>query len=119
MSIMDTIRSNMGKVAFGSAGTIITIVGTLFTLDARYAHAADAEKDKAQTRQIIQETTTTLRKQMLEDKLFELDAKQAAARDGKLPPVEKAMKERYERQLRDIGANERAERVAADKADKK
>jgi len=118
MSMMDTIRSNMGKVAFGSAGTIITIVGTLFTLDARYAHAADVEKDKAQTQRIIQETSTTLRKQMLEDKLFELDAKQAATRNGRLPPVEAAMKERYERQLRDITAVERVTAVTAEKNSK-
>lgn len=112
MALMDTIRSNMGKVAFGSAGTIITIVGTLFTLDARYAHAADVEKEKVQTRQIIQETSTTLRKQMLEDKLFELDVKQASAKGQKLAPAEAAMKERYERQLRDISALDRVERVA-------
>jgi len=118
MSFIETCKNNLGKVAFGSAGTIITIVGTLFTLDARYAHAADVEKDKVQTQRIIQETSQTLRKQMLEDKLFELDAKQAATKNGRLPPVEAAMKERYERQLRDITTVERVTAVAAEKNSK-
>lgn len=116
MTFIDTCKNNLGKIAFGSAGTIITIVGALFTLDARYAHAADVEKDKIQTERIIRETSTNLRRQMLEDKLFELDAEQASAKDGKLSPVKQAMKERFERQLRDISATERAERVASDKS---
>jgi len=110
MAMMDTIRNNMGKVAFGSAGTVITIIGALFTLDARYAHAADVEKDKVQTQRIIQETTSNLRKQMLEDKLFELDVKQASAKDQKLPPAEAAMKERYERQLRELSESRMVEK---------
>ncbi len=107
MAMMDTLKNNAGKLAFGSAGTIFTLVGALFTVDARYAHAADVEKDKVQTQRVIQQTSVTLRKQMLEDKLFELDVKQASAKDQKLVPAESAMKERYERQLREITAIER------------
>jgi hypothetical protein len=101
MSMADTIKSNPGKILLGSASSIIAIVGALFTLDARYAHAAEVEKDKVQTQRIIKETSQTLRKQMLEDKLFELDVKEAQAR-GKLDPVEAALKERYKRQIEEI-----------------
>lgn len=99
MSMADTIKSNPGKILLGSASSIIAIVGALFTLDARYAHAAEVEKDKVQTQRIIKETSQTLRQQMLEDKLFELDVKEA---QRKLDPVEAALKERYKRQISEI-----------------
>ncbi len=118
MSAADTLKNNIGKFAFGSMGTIITIVGALFTVDARYAHADEVDKDKAQTQVLIKESSITLRRQMLEDKLFELDAKQASARDQKLPPVETAMKERYERQLKDIRAESAVVREEKNKANK-
>ena len=96
---MQTIKENPWKVMLGSSGTIITLVGALFSIDARYAHAADVEKDKVQTQILIKQSSQTLRQQMLEDKLFELDAKQA---EGKLTPVETAMRDRYKRQLQEI-----------------
>lgn len=101
MTMSETIRSNPGKILLGSASSIIAIVGALFTLDARYAHAADVEKEKAQTAKIIRETSQTLRKQMLEDKLFELDVKRAQT-NGKSDPVESALRERYKRQIEEI-----------------
>jgi len=58
MAVMQTIKDNPWKILLGSSGTIISLVATLFTLDARYAHAADVEKDKAQTQQIIKQTST-------------------------------------------------------------
>jgi len=102
MAVMQTIKDNPWKILLGSSGTIISLVATLFTLDARYAHAADVEKDKAQTQQIIKQTSQELRKQMLEDKIFELDIKKSQMPNEKLSPVDNAMRERYQRQLRDI-----------------
>lgn len=109
MTIAETIKSNPGKIIFGSASSIIAIVGALFTLDARYAHAADVEKDKAQTARIIRETSQTLRQQMLEDKLFELDVKKAQA-NGNLSPLDAALRERYKRQIEDIARAQRVEK---------
>ena len=102
MNISDIIKGNIGKIILGSSGTIITIVGALFTIDARYAHAADVEKDKIITQRVIQETTSNLRRQMIEDKLFELDIKKSQARDTRLSPIDEAMRARYQRQLDDI-----------------
>ena len=116
MTVKDAFVNNPIKAILASSGSVIAIVAALFTVDARYAHAADVEKDKVQTQRIIQQTSATLRKQMLEDKLFELDVKQASAKDQKLAPAESAMKERYERQLREITAVERE--LAAGKTSK-
>lgn len=102
MPVMQTIKENPWKVLLGSSGTIITLVGALFTLDARYAHAADVEKDKKQIQQVVKETTMTLRQQMLEDKLFELDARKAESPTQRLSPVDAALAARYKRQLDEI-----------------
>jgi hypothetical protein len=97
---------------------ICTIVGTLFTVDARYVHAEDAKKEVAATSQridetkktikdtqiLVQQTTTNLRRSLIEDKLFELDAKNA---QRKLDPVEFAMKERWKRQLAEMDAQQK------------
>ena len=102
--MLDFFKTNIAKIAFGSIGSIIAIVAALFSLDARYAHAADVDKTKLQTQDLIQDTSQTLRRQMLEDKLFELDMKKAQSKDKQLPPVESALKERYERQLEQLNA---------------
>jgi hypothetical protein len=102
MAVMQTIKDNPWKTLLGSSGTIITLVGALFTLDARYAHAADVERDKKQIQQVVKETTMTLRQQMLEDKLFELDAKKAESATQRLSPVDAALAARYKRQLEEI-----------------
>jgi len=102
MPVMQTIKENPWKIMLGSSGTIITLVATLFTLDARYAHAADVEKDKKQIQQVVRETTTGLRKQMLEDKLFELDVKREQSTNQRLSPIDAALAARYKRQLDEI-----------------
>ena len=102
--MLEFLKTNFAKVAFGSVGSIIAIIAAMFSLDARYAHAADIEKDKVATQLLIQDTTQTLRRQTLEDKLFELDMKKAQAKDGKLAPVDAALRERYQRQLDQISS---------------
>lgn len=101
MTMLEKVKENPWKVFIGSTGSIIAIVGALFTLDARYAHAADVERNKIETQKIIRETSNLLRKQMVEDKLFELDIKEAQA-NGRLSPIDSALKERYKRQLREL-----------------
>ncbi len=102
MTVADSFRNNPAKYLLGSAGSIIAVVTALFAVDARYAHAADVEKDKAQTQKVIKETAAVLRKQSLEDKLFEYDVKKAQSPDRKLTPMDTAMQERYKRQLDDL-----------------
>jgi len=102
MPISDISKNNTTKLLLGSAGSIIAVVAALFTVDARYAHAADVEKDKAQTQKVIRDTAVVLRKQALEDKLFEYDVKKAQSAERKLTPIDTAMQERYKRQLDDL-----------------
>jgi hypothetical protein len=85
-----------------SSGTIIAIVTALFAFDSRYAHAADVDKNTAEVREIVKDTFSDLRKQMLEDKLFELDVKRAQTTDQKLLPLDAALRARYQRQLDEI-----------------
>jgi hypothetical protein len=102
MVISKVVKENPIKIIFGSAGGIIAIIGALFTIDGRYAHAEDFKQSKIETQQIIIETTSTLRKQMLEDKLFELDVKKAQARNLQLAPLDQALYIRYQRQLSEL-----------------
>ncbi|HEY6434968.1 MAG TPA: hypothetical protein VIY47_00125 [Ignavibacteriaceae bacterium] len=101
MQVMQSIKENPWIVLLGSSGTIITLVAALFTVDSRYAHAADVERNYQQMQQAVQQTSNNLRKQMLEDKIFELDVKKGQ-QEGKLSPVESALLERYKRQLKDL-----------------
>lgn len=99
MNVIDIAKNNPWKVLFGSASSIIAIVGALFTVDARYAHAADVEKDKTEIRKTIQQTISLLRRQNIEDEIFKLDLKRAQNSNQELSPVDKALRERYQRQL--------------------
>lgn len=110
MTVKDAFVNNPVKAILASSGSVIGIVVALFAVDARYAHAADVEKDKRQTQRVIQETTLELRKQMIEDKLFELDVKQAQSPNNRLTPVESALKERYQRQISEIVRRQQAEK---------
>lgn len=102
MAILDSMKLHPWKVLLGSSGTIITLVGALFTLDARYAHAADVEKDNRRIEQTIVETGQSIRQQTLEDKLFELDIKREQSPTQRLSPIDAALHARFKRQLEEI-----------------
>jgi len=104
MTVVETVKSNPVKILLGSAGSIIAVVTALFALDARYAHAADVAKDKVQTEKVIKDTAVILRKQVIEDKLFEYDVKKEQSPDRRLSPIDSAMQQRYKRQLEDLNA---------------
>ncbi len=106
VNFVKACKNNPLKILFGSTSSIVAIVTALFAVDARYAHAADVEKDKVQTQKIIQETTTTLRRQMLEDKVFEIDLKKTQSKDQKLRSVDQALRDRYQQQLNDISRSQ-------------
>jgi len=101
-AMVQTVKENPAIVLLGSSGSIIALVAALFSLDARYAHAADVEKAQNQTQKQIVESSNTLRKQMLEDKIFELDLKKDQTKNQQLTPVDQAMRNRYQQQLNEI-----------------
>lgn len=101
ISFAETFKNNHWKIMFGGISTIVVVISSLFAIDARYAHAATVEKDKVQTARVIKETALSLRRQMLEDKVFELDIKKAQL-SGKVDPVDIALRERYMRHIEEI-----------------
>lgn len=100
--IPTTIKDNYLKIILGSVSSIIAVIAAMFALDARYAHAADVEKEKMQTQQLIIETAQQIRKQTLEDKLFELDIKKNTSPTRSLTPIDEALRERYQRQVNEL-----------------
>lgn len=99
---MNALRENPTKILLGSAGSVIAVVTALFAVDARYAHAADVEQAKTNIQRSIESSTMTIRQQMIEDKLFELDLKKAQTPRKELAPIDAALKQRYERQLNEL-----------------
>ena len=99
--------SSMTKYALGTISVIGTIIGAFLAVDARYVLAADFDKYQAATQRDVARQTTEiqrqgliLRKQLLEDRVFELDAKKGETQH--LSPVEDAQYRRYLRQLIEV-----------------
>ena len=95
------------KVLAGVVASVGTIVGTAFMIDARYAHAADiaALRDgqaqlAKQTREETRYAADILRKQLLEDRIFELTLVSASQRTS----TQRALLERYRTQVLEINA---------------
>ena len=102
MAVIQSVKENPIKFLFASSGTIITLVGALFAIDARYAHAADVDQNLASMKGQIQKSIIYIRKQNLEDKLFEFDIKKSQAKNGKLSPIDQALRDHYQTQLNDL-----------------
>lgn len=111
--MMQTVKDHPLKIFLGSASSIIAIIAALFALDARYAHAKEVdkikvdyvrevEKIKTETKETVRDTTLNLRKQILEDKLFELDLKRLQNRNQQLTPMDQALYDRYKRQSQEL-----------------
>lgn len=101
LAILDKIKPHATTISW-VAGAVISIVSTAFAIDQRYAHAEEVEKFKTeQSRAIVvqgQLQTQALdmfRRQMLEDKIFELEL----IPPNKRSQIENAKLERYKRQL--------------------
>ena len=108
MDLGAIIRSNPVKTIVGAASTLATltvVVTTIFALDGRYAHAADVAAEANKTQQLILQTTQDLRKQQLEDKIFEIDLRKSQSRTQQLTPIDEALRSRYQRQIREMPPN--------------
>lgn len=102
MAIIQSVKENPLKFLFASSGTIITLVGALFAIDARYAHEIDVNQNLTNMKSQIQKSVVYIRKQNLEDKLFEFDMKSSQSKNGKLSPVDQALRDHYQTQLNDL-----------------
>lgn len=104
--VVDDIKKNK-PIAFivSIAAGIGAIISMFLTIDERYAHAADLSNLKVEQQQVIrqnrfdlQQSTNTLRKQSLEDKVFEIELTPVEKRS----PYDNARLEKYKRDLADI-----------------
>jgi C4-dicarboxylate-specific signal transduction histidine kinase len=103
-NLTQTVKENPIKSLLGTLGLLIPVVGAMFLLDARYAHAADVEKANNQLQQSIEQSSANLRRQMLEDRLFEIDMKKAQMPKQQLSPIDQAIRDRYNQQLKDLNS---------------
>lgn len=112
MTLPETIKNNPIKTLVGSATTLVSItalITAMFSLDARYAHADEVATEANKTQQFILSTTQDLRKQQLEDKIFELDLKKSQTK--KPIPTDDALRSRYQRQLDDISFAQEKQKI--------
>lgn len=99
--IITKIKENLALIGWvGSA--LVTLASTAIAIDARYARAEEVQKFKAEQNQAIYQTGISqaisidkLRKDSLEDKIFEIEAINPAKRTD----IDRAKLERYKRQL--------------------
>jgi len=82
------------KIVTGAGSALIALVGAVLFIDDRYAHAGDVKAMHEVQLQAVRE----LRKENLEDKVFELSLIPAAKRTD----AQRAMLDRYKRQLQEI-----------------
>lgn len=108
MSDLESVKKLSLPVIASLVTSIGVILGAVFTVDSRYAHADDVNVEKAAVAKIIQSQTNEiqaqtqlLRRSIIEDKIFELDAKRHP-KTRALTTVEEAQYKRYERQLTEI-----------------
>lgn len=102
--MINQIKENPIK-SLASLLTILSmLVGTVLTVDSRYAHADAVSKEQQTQRQVIEYTAKQnkvefnysidqLRKQTLEDKIFEIEL----IPENKRTPVDKARLEKFKR----------------------
>src|SRR5271165_145543 len=102
--LTQTVKENPIKSFLGTAGLLIPVIGTMFLLDARYAHAEDVNKAIANIQQSVEQSNVNLRRQMLEDRIFEMDMKKAQMPKQRLNPIDQAIRDRYNQQLKDLNA---------------
>jgi hypothetical protein len=104
------IKENPLKATAATVAAAATIIGAILTVDARYAHAADIQKEAlTQQKQI-----TKIEADRLEDKVFELDMKKAD-KPKDWTPVDEAMLQRYKRRSLDIAEVQKSQAVAETK----
>ncbi len=101
-SLICSVKENPIKTIFGSAGLIIPVVAALFTVDARYAHAEDVKQANKTLQESIEISASNLRRQMLEDRIFEIDIARSQRKDQQLDAKAQAIRNRYQQQLDDL-----------------
>ena len=105
MSMIQTLKDNPLTSFISVATTIATIIGAFLMVDGRYAHSDELSKLKEEQQQVIrqnrvdlQQSSLHIRKQLIEDKVFELEL----IPDTKRSQYDAARLSKYKRDLDDI-----------------
>lgn len=97
MTISEFVKSAAFKSIATGITAVTTILGGMWALDSHYASAAEVEHiQRGFSQQIMQ-----MRADDIDDKIFMLQLKKNS-QQGRLDPVDAAMLDRHERQLRSI-----------------
>src|SRR5258708_40177570 len=93
------------KLASGAVAALSTIIGAAFFIDDRYGHAGDVKAMHAEQVQAIHENrievkraADMLRKQTLDDKIFEINLIPTNQRTN----MQRALLDRYSREVQEI-----------------
>lgn len=108
-TVMPEFISKAKENAFNHFVSLIvsigTVIGMFLTVDDRYAHSDEVDKLKVEQQQVIrqnrydlQQSTGQLRKQQLQDKIFDIELMPAS----KQSPYDKARLEKYKSDLQDV-----------------
>ena len=104
-AIIQKAKDNLITTLVTAATTIATIIGMFLAVDSRYAHSDEVKTLKVEQQQVIRQnrfdlmqSTNMMRKQSLDDKVFEIEL---------IPPEKRsaydaARLEKYKRDLNDI-----------------
>lgn len=97
MSLSETWDTKKKEIimAIGVCASVVTLFTGIVFVDDRYVHASDFSQQVQEQSRILKE----YRVQNLQDKIFELEFKEQAEI---ATPLDKALKERYLQQLRQI-----------------
>lgn len=101
MVVPTVLKDNPVKSAISVLTLVSMLVGTILTVDSRYAKAADLQSQNRVIEQSSKETKYAidqLRKQSLGDKIFELEL----IPETKRTTIEKARLEKAKRDMQDI-----------------
>lgn len=76
---------------------LVSVIGTAMVIDERYAHAGNVEQKLDQLQRSQNSSMAVLRKQQIEDRVFELDMKGSKQND-----FDRALLQRYRQQLNEV-----------------
>ncbi len=98
MTIVDStkqiLKDNPVKSTLSVVGSIATLVGALFALDARYAHAGDVQTyQKSVQKQLIQ-----MQHDNVDSKVFEMELRKSS-KPKQWTTVDQAILDKYKRDL--------------------
>lgn len=103
------VKENPLKSLAAFLSSVTVVLSAAFTLDTRYAHAAEVEKIERQTAKQLQE----MQRGALDDKVFELEIRKSA-RPRDWTKTDQLMLDRYNKRLEEVDRQRESSRREKD-----